>query len=336
MTVPTTPAAPTQGAPDEQAPPARQSTAGAITAARQRLADGGSIVEPAAEVAESVAASAEAGLEDLTITLEGLPERGEQDVELEAPDAETFRVLNRLQQEAVVGRQVKQERRGIEDLQRELTEVEDMIAADPAGFVLGEHVPEHVRTDVAMQLLFEPGTLEAIDQQLRERGLEGGLAEVLEDPESLRVHRAESRARRLEMRDTLRAQNEARKAMQATARRVAAEVDRLIPQHITGEERERLYADAVGDLQDRARRLGLTQLDPSDVRLIVAARLRQHGIDLHAGGAHSAPQRQAVPVRRPEPPVAPASELPRDTAGRIKAAREVGLRALLDRARAGE
>jgi hypothetical protein len=389
------PSAPGGAAAAAAAPAAPAGTQGAIDAARQRLEEGKPLVpepppggaagegaaggEDAAAGGDKVegdgkpAAGAEgegaaapdgaAAAEEtpFTVTLQGMELKGEQPIELEAPDEETFNRLNRLQNEATLGRQVKDERRGIQQQRAELSEVEDMIAIDPTGFVM-EHVPEKVRIDIAMQMFFEPGVLEAVQANLAERlkdtGFEGGLAEILGDPNALRTLRAELKTSRLELKEQLRAQNEERKAMTANAERVAGEIDRLIPVAITGEKRELLFRDALRDVKERCQRLGLKQIDPQDVQLIVSDRFRRQGIDLTAAGngdagkgpapagAAAAPKgrtaeefQQARDVRRAAAATAPAGagapaakprpDLPKTTAERIKLARKVGLRSLL-------
>ena len=319
--------------------------------------------EAAAEAGEGGEGEGEGNQPRFDVTLEGMEEKGEEAIVLEAPDEETFNRLNRLQNEAVIGRQVRQERRGIQQVRQELADVEDMIAVDPTGFVL-EHVPPTVRTEIAMQLLFaEPAAgeganvLDAIQERLRKGGAENGLADVLEDAQALRTLRAELERDRLKLRDTLRVRNEERKAMAANAERVAAEIDRLIPTNITGEKRELLFRDAVKDVKERCERLGINQIEPEDVQLLVSERFRRQGIELAgrngdgarvgAPGAPAAPAKgrtaaqftQAREARRAAaaaappgagaPAAKPRPELPKTTTERIALIRKIGLKAAL-------
>jgi hypothetical protein len=341
MTAPTAPDTPASSTPPSEPTGPQSNTADAIDAARQRLAEGRSLVEaPEHEGGEVAAGSDDIQPEGLTVMLEGLEERGEEPIEIEAPDEESFNRLNRLQNEAQIGRQVKQERRGVADLQRQLVEVEDMVALDPAGFVLSEHLPENVRTDVALHLLCAPGVIEAIEQRLGQHealqdvlgeyvGEESRLAEVLANPVAARLLRSEIEAGRYKMQGELRTQHESRKAMQANAREIIAEVDRLIPAHITGDQRRQLFQDAMIDVRDAAVRLKMTQMDPQDVQLIVGERLRQHKLLSGVTGRNAASP--AAPARRP---AASTGKLPKTTAERIKLAREIGVAALVERAKA--
>jgi hypothetical protein len=318
---------------------------------------------PAAEGEGTEGAEGE-GETPWVVTLPGLPERGEEPIELEAPDEETYNRLNRLANEAAIGRQVREERRALQAQRQELAQVEDMIALDPTGFILSR-IPESVRTDVAMQLLFQPEVLAAIEKRLQENDAvkeflgEGdvSLTAVLNDRLALRTLRAELEADRLRMQAKLREQLEQRRAVQAAAERIAAEVDRLIPPDITGERREQLFQDAIRDVRERLERLQVNEVDPHDVRLIVSERFRRLGIQparIENGGpeggqapgrAAASPSRtgqqfvQARNAKRAAAATAPAGagapaarprpDLPKGTDARIKLAREKGLAALL-------
>lgn len=74
MTAPTTDTAP-QGAPEPIARPS--STDDAISQARQRLAEGRSLVDPAGDTAAPTPGPEAGAPDDLTVTLDGLEERGE-------------------------------------------------------------------------------------------------------------------------------------------------------------------------------------------------------------------------------------------------------------------
>jgi hypothetical protein len=307
----------------------------------------------AREVAEAAAASETHP--ELMVTLAPIEDRGEQPISIEAPDQETFQRLNRLQNEAALGRQVKSERRGIERQFEQLEAVEDQIGLDPAGFVL-ERVAEAVRPDVAMHLLFDPGILEAVQERLAAAGVEGGLAGVLENPDALRVLRAELKSGRLELREQLRGQADQRRQLRASAQRVAGQIEALIPESIVGEERDRLYSETVRDVSERCRRLGIQKLAAEDVALLVGDRFRQQGIapaparaedgngkpaakppapvgrtaaqfqqdqDARRKAAAAAPAGVGAPAAKPRPTLPPTTE------GRIALIRKIGLRAAL-------
>ena len=387
------PAAPAGAPAAADAPAAPRGTEQAIQDARQRLEDGkpltpgtetpaepnapdgskptGEGEQPTGEqpAGEQPAGEQPAGEGDqptgeeeakFTVTLPGMEERGEKPIELEAPDEETFNRLNRLQNEATIGRGVKQTQREIQRSQTELRELEDKIGIDPSGFVL-EQMQEADRSEIAMQLFFEPAVLDAIQAKLKAAGVEGGIADVLESPDALRTLRAELKASRLEMRDRLRQSNDQRRAMQANAERAMQEIERLIPESVTGEQRELLFRDAIRDVKERVQRLGLTQIDPEDVQLLVSARFRQMGISPAAagnGGSERKPGAPGQPAAAPAgrtaeqlkqarearraaaapapagvgaPAAKPRPDLPKTTEERIKLARKVGLRSLLGR-----
>ncbi len=393
--------APAEGAAAAEAPAAPTGTSDAIAAARERIAEGKPVVEgaeppagegdpppvkegeapPAGEgeappakgedpppepTAEEAAAAAEPPPEAFIVTLPGLEERGEEPIELETSDKETYERLNRLNNGYMAAQQIKAGQDDNTHKAADLSEVEDAIAIDPTGFVL-EHIPEQLRSEIAMQLLFEPSVLSQIKEQLGAGDNPTSLAEIIENPEALRITQAELKADRLELRDKLRVHNEDQKAMRANGEAIAAEIQNLIPEEITGSKRSLLFGDAIRDVKDRCDRLKLRKLDPRDVKLIVADRFRDQGIDFArprtkgegsssaraapapgqpaaatAGGERTGPELvQARAVKRAAAASAPAGagapaaqprpELPPTTEERIKLARKVGLRQLLGR-----
>jgi hypothetical protein len=330
VTAPESSATPAPGTSAAPTQPPESRTAEAIAAARERLAAGGSILDPdAGSDAPAPAVGTDAvPPETLTVRLDGLEERGEQPLEIDAPDRETYERLGRLQQEALVGRQVKADRQGIQRSRTELTELEDKIALDPAGFAL-DQMRETDRTEIAMQLFFQPGVLEQIEAHLQAGGYES-VRDVIDDPERLRTLRAELKASSLETRDARRQQHAQHRAMEANAHRVVGEIDQLIPPDIPAWQRQQLFRDAVADVRDAARRLQLTEMQPEDVALIVNNRLRGHRL---LRGAASRPSAPAPPSRAAR---LAGGGLPKTTAERIKLAREIGIAALVERAREAE
>jgi hypothetical protein len=173
------------------------------------------------------------------------------------------------------------------------------------------------------------------------------------------------KAQRLELREKLRTHNDEQKEMRANGEAIAAELIKLIPEEITGDKRKRIFEDAMRDVKDRCDRLGLKKFDPQDVKLIVADRFRQLGIDFAkprtdgdgkpvtpatpasgkpagaaAGAERTGPElvharavRRAAAASAPAGAGAPAAqprpELPPTTKERISMARKVGLRKML-------
>ncbi len=329
--------------------------------------------EPTAEeaaaataAAAAAAAAAEPPPEPFLVTLPGLEERGEEPIELETGDKETFERINRLKNGYVSGQQLKAGHDENARKAADLVEVEDAISIDPTGFVL-EHIPEQLQSEIAMQLLFEPSVLAKIAEKLGAGENPTSLSEILENPDTLRITQAELKNQRLELRDQLRVHNEDQKAMRANGEAIATEIQSLIPEEITGSKRNLLFGDALRDVKDRCTRLKLRKLDPRDVKLIVADRFREQGIDFakpRTNGEGSSPTRaaptpgqpaaaatggertgtelvQARAVRRAAAASAPAGagapaakprpELPPTTEGRIALIRKIGLRAALGR-----
>jgi hypothetical protein len=319
------------------APATPQGTDDAIAAARARVAGGGSVVEqaaaggdaadaggaqtppatgadaapgkkPAEEKPEGDGAGAEGAGEEPTweVTLPGLKERSEQDIVLTAPDQETFDRVNRMSNEAEIGREVKTHQANIERAQEELAEFEDMISMDPVGFVT-QHMPAQHRPLVALQLLLDPQNLGAVQAYLADRatqlaatmgedGVPGSLAEILEDPRALRLLQSDMRAERGELEKQLRLQGEERKTLKVNAAKVREQIESLLPTEITGEQRTTLYRDVVRDVKETAARLKLKALKPEEVELLVVRRFAAYGLKPKAAAAGGpAPRNGAAP-----------------------------------------
>lgn len=362
-------------------------TADAITAARERIAAGESLVpaaagdetppegDPPAEgdppsaegdpppegeetPPDPAAAEAEPETEPepLVVTLIGLEDRGENQIEIEVADQETYERINRLNNGYMDAQALKTVQTENASKAADLIAVEDEISIDPTGFVLSR-MSEDLRPEIAMQLLFEPTVLAAIKEKLAAGDDPTTLAEILEDPGALKITQADLKSARYETRETLRAHNEEQKAMRVNGEAIATEIDRLIPEAISGDQRKRLFEDCGRDVRERLKEIGGKTFDPRNVKLIVADRFRAQGLDLAApptpgtpapakaaaaaaGGqrtgtqfkeartikraaAASAPAGSGAPAAKPRP------ELPRGTTETLKMAKTKGLRAML-------
>ncbi len=276
---------------------------------------------------------------------------GEKELELELPDEETFNRVNRWKNGYNELQGVKGVQQEIQRDREEITDIEDRLAVDPAGFLL-DSIPVETRENVARNLLFDPEVWPLIEEDIRKS---------LESEEARELISTRAAKDRLEMKDTLRERATQRRDRQKNARAIMVKVDSLIPKEFDGTKRAALFRDAVGDVQKRLERLGVNEVDPEDVILMVAARFREHGIDLRAiaGGGAPAPaapapgkpaagggaqptaeelrrasdRRKAAAATAPAGAGAPAAkprpELPATTQERIDLARKIGIRAML-------
>lgn len=217
---------------------------------------------------------------------------GEEDLPIEVSDQEVHDRINRLVNRAQVAAQLEEAHGAVVAQAQELSEVEDAIAVDPVGFVLDKMPAEH-QIDIARQLIMgSPAVFKALSKEL---------GEALDDPALRDRHQLTAENSRLKMKETLRNSLVERKEMEANGRKVVAELNRLIPKTITGEKRESLFNDAIRDIKDIAKRMGMKQMPIEDIPLAVARRFREAGIDLRAavagnGGAPGGqPQSQAQP-----------------------------------------
>lgn len=290
-----------EGKPLIETPAEKKVPDAAAAAAAQGAGDGAAGTDEAgkgegdgaAEGADGAAGAGEEGGEssELDFVLEGMEDRGEEPLVLEAPDKATLERLNRLRNDASEGVRLKATRAEVEQRHQELTEVEDMLMVDPAGFVL-DKMPEAHRLDIAKQMLFQPEIFKA---------LKDTIAEAMDDPNALKLIQAQLRGDRLELKEKLKTSLTERRSMEESGRKIVAELHRLIPETITGSKRQMLLRDAIGDIKETAERLGKKTLDPKDVLLIVADRFREHGIDLRAIGGKEAP-RGSTQSPAPKPP----------------------------------
>lgn len=300
------------------------------------------------------------------MTLIGLQDRGEDQIQVEVADQETYERLNRINNGYMGAQQIKAGQDDNAQKSAELLEVEDEIKIDPTGFVLSR-IPEQLRAEIAMQLLFEPSVLSQVKEQLSSGENPTSVAEILENPDALRITQAELGKARLELREKLRTHNDEQKTMRANGEAIATEIETLIPEDITGPGRKRLFDDALRDVIQHCNEVGLKKLDPRNVKLIVADRFREQGIDFArsrtngdgspltrvvpapgqpaaatAGSGRTGPELvQARAVKRAAAASAPAGagapaakprpELPPTTKGRLEMARKIGLRAMLGR-----
>lgn len=246
----------------------------------------------------------EADHPELNFSLPGVAERGEQEMVFEAPDQPSLERWRRVINDAAVGRQVRTERRGLDRQMEEIERLEDMVQTDPAGFVL-ERMPQEGRDEVAMHFLFTPGTLEAINERLVKAGVDAGIQGVLEDPSILRTTRAELERDRYKMREQLRDQSDARRAARQAATRAAQQIEGLIPDHITGEQRDEVFNGALKFVVAQGRRLHV-DLSPQDVQVYVRHWLEEQKLPAAPAGngdgkppasaaASAAPAAAAVP-----------------------------------------
>lgn len=221
------------------------------------------------------------------VELPGMDERGEQPITLTAPDQESYDRLNRLNNEAQVGREFRGREKDLDARHTELEQVEDMIQIDPVGFV-SQFLPGEYHADIALQLLMEPNILAAVEDRLQARPEPISLSDVLTDPGSLRLLQAETARDRLTQVRQFEQRVQGRRAEAERFNSLKQAVTDLIPETVTGRQRDLLYRDALRDLHDRQtrnRQHNAAPLGVKDIPFVLRERFAAHGIDVFAAQA---------------------------------------------------
>lgn len=194
-----------------------------------------------------------------TIVLAGEAERGEEDIEITIDDPAVVERLRRLQNSGMRGKQYRESMAALRAEQAELRDITLEIDVNPHGFILEKLGPE-------MQLqLAEALLAEHFDK------LVPVINKFVDDPaEAPKVR--EGAAKQMRENDRTLAQ---RKAGAQFAEECRTEVETLIPDTATRDQRERFFRDAERDLLDAAKRGELRS--PRDVPRLIADRIRLYG-----------------------------------------------------------
>lgn len=234
-----------------------------------------------------------------------LPPRraGETPLEITVSDKETADALRRLANGYGRRDEVEAVRAEAQQVYQEIAAEREEIAIDPAGYLVSA-VPPEIQADVALFLLTQPHIWESIRDDVL----------ALEDDVQYRTTAAEVKARRLELRDQLRQAASDRAVIQRNATEVKQAVASLVPQDMPDEVAESFYRDALRDLKEHAERNGLRTLNPDDVPVLLARRMRQVGIDPLAVATRAAAPAASLPAGTPAPRAA-ASQVPSQRTG---------------------
>jgi type II secretory pathway component PulJ len=275
--------------------------------------------QPAAE--EPVAADDNVAGSDDSLIVE-LPGRRPEDpaVAIEAKTPEEAERLRQLVNGYQRGAELQQ-RAALVDRDREaLAMVEARLELDPEGFLF-ENIPKARAADVALQVLLEPDVWSSVSDII---------TELAESDEKREYVRTSLENQRLKNRQTA----ETRLVERQEAARSAQDVKRvcamLVPDHLPEQDQIALYQSLQQEVATHADRLGLTRLDPRDVPLIVARRLREAGVDpvtaasaLFTRSSGNAPKNgrtpAAAPPARPAQPKSPTGQQFVDAQKRVRA-----------------
>lgn len=238
------------------------------------------------------AASAEAGVK---VTLPGLPERGEEDIEVEV-DPEIAKYIQRIKNEGLRAKEFQARRTQLDGQQAQIEAYEQEMSIDPIGFHLNK-LPADQRLNVAQALLVEhlDELLPVIDQ-LRDPAVRmAAMRELAAGQKTTQTRLAESRR------------------VSADVRAVVRAAEQLIPDGTDDATADLFIADARRDLANAADQRQV--VTPQTVKQILTRRMALYGFDKPAA-APKAPAAPVVPVAPAIPTARPATDRARDIAAR--------------------
>ena len=227
--------------------------------------------------------------DEMVVQLNPLTPNG-QPIVINAPDAETFEALQRLQNGYMRGEQARAVSSEAREVIDEFEEFREGLRLDPLTTI-----ESALTVDQAEMLVRSLVTHPALFQRLA-ADLEA-IASGDEDAVQRLRERAESARHKL--RDSARTELESQRAIKQNARDIQSVVGRLVPEGFTDEQREFFYRDARYDIQEWQARTGQSMVPPNMVAQILAPRLKLYGVDLAA--------RRGRPGRAPNAPNAPAA-----------------------------
>jgi hypothetical protein len=264
--------------PDAEAP-AREEAAPAESEAEHQGAEEGQPA-PEGERPEEEAGGGEAIVVQLPAREPGARGVNGEPYEIEVGDQQTADAIRYLVNGFVRGEKVREER---EAIRRQAAQIEDIRQAadiDPIGFVL-EILPESSKKAAARALLTDPEVWKAVNEEL---------GELLEDPDKLRLVRAEIQNERYQLRDRRQQAHARRRQAEAQAERVMGGIEKLVPPKMTEEQADLFIEDALRDLQAYMERQKVEVVELHDLPMILTNRLRAHGIDPMAAAGRLAQQ----------------------------------------------
>ncbi|MFN7341563.1 MAG: hypothetical protein ACK5VI_10850 [Opitutia bacterium] len=289
----TPPAAPEQprAANGQFAPPAAPDAVAAVPEAQPEAAPEDAQPEAAPETTEA----GEAEENPLLVELPGRrPEDPPFAVEAKTPEeAERLRQLVNGYQR---GAELQRAEAMIQRDREAIAMIESRLEVDPEGFMF-DNIPKERAASVALQVLLEPDVWsEAKDV----------LEELLASDEKRDLVRVSLENQRLKNKDTAQQQIELRQQAARNANEIRQVCAMLVPESLPEDQQLALYKALQEEVSAHAERLNLPLMDPRDVPLVVASRLRQYGLDPVSAAARLTDRTSRPPQPSGRPGAAPA------------------------------
>lgn len=183
-------------------------------------------------------------------------------------------------------------------------ETQFIIQSDPIGFVMEQFNPT-LKPDIVRQLLADPQVLAEVAADL----------ELALDPATRENFQLRQQAKRADLREQTRTQLAETRRGQQNAMELRENVLRLVPESWNPEQVSTFMKDALLDLGQYAQTARLNRIDPSNIPVILANRLRSVGLDpvLAATRLLENAAAPGTPSGGNRPPASPVPSAPRVT-----------------------
>ena len=206
--------------------------------------------------------------EPITVSVPGR-QPDDEDLEIEVDDQELAERINHLKNGFMRGEEVRKREGEIDASEGAMEELSDAFEIDPAGFVM-QYVEEKDLPQVVLALLTQKPVWDALAETVDK---------LFGDAGELRTLQAESKAARLEARQSLQKRSEDRKQDAKRSKELSEAIDLMVPETMAEKAREQLVMDLTRDTTDHISRNKLGEFAVKDLVPLLAARLETNGID---------------------------------------------------------
>ena len=215
------------------------------------------------------------------------------DIDIAVNDPATAETLNRLKNGYMRGEQMRDERAAMDKDREEREQFVDLVRTDPVGFVAA-NLPAESRAETALYLLTQPDIWPHVVDDIRA---------LVENPNVLRIARAELETARFKIRDQMRAASDERATVRTEVRAIEGHLSALVPDTMEEVQSQVFVNDCRRDLATYARQTGAKSIDARLIPQILAPRLQAYGITMmdaaqriaRGAGAGARPRPTGIP-----------------------------------------
>lgn len=191
------------------------------------------------------------------------------DLEIEVSDPVVAERLRQLKNAAMHGAEYRAGKKELREAEGRLRQIQTEIRTDPVGFT-SRHLTPELRREMALQLLADDDTWQAVQQEVFDLG----------DPDRRELVVAKLQARQYQLREQLRQDYEQDQRLQQQYNVVEQAVEAMIPDEWDEDRRELFKQDCFTDLGRWLRQVGASAVNAADIPAILAKRLRSAGLNL--------------------------------------------------------